>query len=1010
MRDGGWLRRNWLLAVATLVGSGLRLYQIKTQIIADDEWHAVRMVDLDFFTIASHFGESDVSIPIALFYRLVIATFGLSEWIMRAPVLFCGLLSLVVFPLIVRRFFDQKTSVLFAWLLAISPIHVYYSRFARPYSIALFFGFCGVSAFHLWWTTRNPRWKWVYGVCAIVGPYFSLSVLPVTCAPLALTYTRAIWKRNRDPELSFGQLVRLSLFVGGGLTVLLLAPIYGDFAALAQKAGQGTLTSDAAIAAFELFLGMGEVRLVQAISLAVMIVGTFFLARRQPGLALLLGTCAGGAILTILVSRPAAIEFPVVIARYAIFLLPVVLMVLAIGLRTIGSFVTGSERYATLIIGIGWIVVIANVGPLRQIYYAPNNFTNHAMFQYYPSLDPERNPFAKSLSRPFSAYYGKLSEQPPASLRIIEAPWYYEWAYNPFPFYQRVHHQLVEIGFVRSEADPPGEVPAFDRRFRFHNFVHLQDINTLCAHKIDRVVLHKDLEKEVGRTTGRDFSREMPMLIAQYQHAFGPPVFEDEWLVVFTATRQCLAKRSTVIPFSTPDRGGNTSTSNGSITSVSVGYGIVQPDARSMAPSGVAIFDFRQNNTLVSEMEVPATATLTSGRIYAEISDVVNAGVTIVNPNASAARISFYFTDLRGNSAGSGAMTIPANQQISQFLDQAPFNVYTASTFLGTFSFTSSVPVAVAALRGFTNERGEFLMSTLPVIDTTIAPNSGTTVIPHFADGGGWTTQLLLVNPTDNAMAGTIRFLDPNGRAVNVTISGQRSNFFSYSVAGRTSQKFVTTSAAAATASGSIRILPTGTGPGPTPLVLFSYKPAAVTVSVAGVPAVSSTAFRMYVESSGKSGQSGSIQSGLAVANASSSSATVTFEVTDLAGSAISGISPVSTTLPAAGQAAKFLNDVFPSLPNPFQGVLRIKTSSTAIAIVGLRSRVNERGDFLVTTTPPSVETAPAAAGPLFFPEIADGGGYTTQFILFSGTTGSSANGTVTFTKQDGTPFILTLR
>ena len=58
------------------------------------------------------------------------------------------------------------------------------------------------------------------------------------------------------------------------------------------------------------------------------------------------------------------------------------------------------------------------------------------------------------------------------------------------------------------------------------------------------------------------------------------------------------------------------------------------------------------------------------------------------------------------------------------------------------------------APRGLTNERSEFLMSTLPVIDTTAPPRNGTGVVPHFADGGGWVTQILLVNPTDNPMTG----------------------------------------------------------------------------------------------------------------------------------------------------------------------------------------------------------------------------------------------------------------
>jgi hypothetical protein len=48
----------------------------------------------------------------------------------------------------------------------------------------------------------------------------------------------------------------------------------------------------------------------------------------------------------------------------------------------------------------------------------------------------------------------------------------------------------------------------------------------------------------------------------------------------------------------------------------------------------------------------------------------------------------------------------------------------------------------------------------------------------------------------------------------------------------------------------------------------------------------------MYAESSGVAGQSGHIQSGFAVANTSSSSASVTFALTDLAGTSVAGISP----------------------------------------------------------------------------------------------------------------------
>ena len=63
----------------------------------------------------------------------------------------------------------------------------------------------------------------------------------------------------------------------------------------------------------------------------------------------------------------------------------------------------------------------------------------------------------------------------------------------------------------------------------------------------------------------------------------------------------------------------------------------------------------------------------------------------------------------------------------------------------GTFTFTSTVPVSVIALRGFTTEapRGEFLTTTLPIINLSVLPGNDVSYIPHFADGDGWTTRIL---------------------------------------------------------------------------------------------------------------------------------------------------------------------------------------------------------------------------------------------------------------------------
>jgi hypothetical protein len=153
----------------------------------------------------------------------------------------------------------------------------------------------------------------------------------------------------------------------------------------------------------------------------------------------------------------------------------------------------------------------------------------------------------------------------------------------------------------------------------------------------------------------------------------------------------------------------------------------------------------------------------------------------------------------------------------------------------------------------------------------------------------------------------------------------------------------------------------------------------------------------------------GSIQTGLAVANISTSAAIVTLELSKLDGSS-TGLTG-TLTVPANGQVAIFLNEIpgFASLQTPFQGVLRV-SSQVPIFVVGLRGRYNERNDFLMTTTPPVNETTAASTAGLFFPHIVDSGGYTTQFILFSGQPGQSSSGTVQLFSQSGGALNLTLR
>jgi len=178
---------------------------------------------------------------------------------------------------------------------------------------------------------------------------------------------------------------------------------------------------------------------------------------------------------------------------------------------------------------------------------------------------------------------------------------------------------------------------------------------------------------------------------------------------------------------------------------------------------------------------------------------------------------------------GTSTLSIPANQQIAKFLDQDPFNVLVGrNSFQGTFSFTSNVEVSVVALRGFLNERApsEFLITTLPVTNPAAVPGTGTVFLPHFADGGGWTTQIVLVNPTEGPITGSIQFWSQGGATpaapLTVTANNQTASTFNYTIPRQSSFKLVTAGTAAGTAAGSVRVTP-ATGSSPSSLVVFSF-------------------------------------------------------------------------------------------------------------------------------------------------------------------------------------------
>jgi sugar lactone lactonase YvrE len=406
-------------------------------------------------------------------------------------------------------------------------------------------------------------------------------------------------------------------------------------------------------------------------------------------------------------------------------------------------------------------------------------------------------------------------------------------------------------------------------------------------------------------------------------------------------------------------------------------YGRLQPDAGSSLPAGIAIFGFRSNGVLVSEAAVPASPLVREGRIFVEMNGPVNTGVAIANPNPQQAIVSFYFSDAQGVTLASGTLPIAPNAQVSAFLNEPQFYLpgfRFSPAEARSFTFISSLPVGAIALRGYTNERSDFLMTTLPIARTDRATTESI-VVPHFADGGGWRTQVLLVNPTDQVITGTV-------------VMGSA---FEYAIAPRSATKIATPGSGSTITTGSLRVS-ASIGAVPVVSTVFSFVQSGITVTESGVATTgTSNAFRLFAET-------GQARTGVAVANTTSAAAIVQFELFDLNGQFTDS---ASVTIEANAQLPLFVDEIpgLDAIPVPFRGVLRI-SSSASISAVGLRGRYNERGDFLVAATPAIAEDGQTAPGEFIFPHIVSGDGYTTEFLLLSGS--GAASGAVQFFSPSG--------
>jgi hypothetical protein len=469
-----------------------------------------------------------------------------------------------------------------------------------------------------------------------------------------------------------------------------------------------------------------------------------------------------------------------------------------------------------------------------------------------------------------------------------------------------------------------------------------------------------------------------------------------------------------------PGGAANYSTAAGQ-EATQVGYANVTDNAGPV-PYGTAVFTLKQNGVVVTEASVPASPPTTSARVFIDYRTSVaavpgrsdsgkidiNTGIALVNHGSAIANLTYTLRDVKGAPLSIGHGTIAAGNHIACFVNQlkdkaAPdFNLpsdFQNAIRFGSLDIASDQPVSVLALRGTNNQRQEFLITTTPIADLKQPPGNGPLYFSHFADGEGYTTSLILLNTSDSIERGTLQILNDDGGPLVVnSVDGVTGSSFGYSIAPGGAFRFQTDGVPAGVKTGWVRLTPDSLSSTPIGSGIFSYNPSSILVTESGIPAAGSTTHaRIHVD------LSGGHNTGLAIANTTNSNADIKIRAFQSDGVTSVGTSAGNLQLAGNGHGAKFANQFITGLPPGFTGVLDI-SSTTAFTALTLRSLVNERADFLLTAFPIADATRDAPS-PIVFPQIADGGGATTEFILLSsGKSYWPSHTTLEFRSETGAP------
>jgi len=524
----------WLLPPLS-VGMVLRLWNLKAQVLGGDELHTVNIaLQNSLEKILFTYRTSDPCIPLTAFYRLLI-DWGvvMSEIIFRLPVLLSGFLLLIALPLAVENKVGRTAAVLFALLLALSPLMVFYSRIVRSYMPVLFLSFTAIMAFYAWWRGRRLRWGLVYVLLSGLSIYFHPGVVPFVTAPFLYGAGELLMERQPKEEKHPGlrELLALGLYLMLTLSAFLVPARKSLFKLIKTNRQELSLPLDTFLDVLHLQAGT-DIFILTVLFWIAVLAGLVLLLRRQIRFGVYSLTLVTCQLVGLMILSPSRFNEPLILNRYVLVILPFVLLWLAVALANPWwpRKATGILVVQGCLVG-SFICALVLGGPFTDAELRATSFAHHNSFMGFTSsrgrLPEEAVP----------QFYYKLAEDPGSS-PVIECPFPIAWDYsNNLHIYQRIHRQDVLVATYKPALN--------DSQLNFQNMprLHPEDLLSsraryLIVHlkwfwEINQVVDAEWVFSPVDQNLRQELHQMAQRLTIWLDQLWGDPVYKDRLIQVW---------------------------------------------------------------------------------------------------------------------------------------------------------------------------------------------------------------------------------------------------------------------------------------------------------------------------------------------------------------------------------------------------------------------------------------------------------------------------------------------